>query len=97
MAYTFDAGPNACVYLLDDEVNKFVSYMNALYPNDELKPEEYARGLPINVDDKVNEGGVIKKNAFKYIIHTKIGDGPCKLDSSETLVNENSFPKNIKS
>lgn len=80
---------------MDNEVDKFVSYMNALYPNDEVKREEYARGLPINVDDKVNQEGVIKKNAFKYIIHTMVGEGPRKLDSSETLVNENSYPKNI--
>lgn len=70
--------------------------MNTLYPNDELKPEEYIRGLQIKVDVKVNQGAVIKKNAFKYIIHTKVGEGPRKLDSSETLVNENSYPKNIK-
>lgn len=46
-AYTFDAGANACVYLLESEVSRFMSFVNAIYPNDILPAEEYIRGIPV--------------------------------------------------
>lgn len=49
VAYTFDAGPNACIYLLDKEVPKFLSFLNIIYPNDELPPQEYIRGIPVEL------------------------------------------------
>lgn len=33
LAYTFDAGPNACIYLLENEVDEFLTLVNHLYPN----------------------------------------------------------------
>ena len=33
LAYTFDAGPNACIYLLENEVDEFLTLINYLYPN----------------------------------------------------------------
>lgn len=47
VAYTFDAGPNAVVYLLEKEVAKFISFINIVYPNDQLPLDEYIRGIPI--------------------------------------------------
>lgn len=32
-AYTYDAGPNACIYLLKDDVDEFLNLVNHLYPN----------------------------------------------------------------
>lgn len=49
VAYTFDAGPNACIYLLEKEVPKFLSFLNIIYPNDELPPQEYIRGIPVEL------------------------------------------------
>lgn len=49
VAYTFDAGPNACIYLLEREVSKFLSFINIIYPNDELPMNEYIRGIPVEV------------------------------------------------
>lgn len=49
VAYTFDAGPNACIYLLAKEVPKFLTFLNIIYPNDELSPQEYIRGIPVEL------------------------------------------------
>lgn len=48
-AYTFDAGANACVYLLEREVAKFLSYLNTFFPNTETATDEYIRGIPIKL------------------------------------------------
>lgn len=48
-AYTFDAGSNACIYLLKREVPKFLSFLNIIYPNDQLPQNEYIRGLPVEL------------------------------------------------
>ena len=47
VAYTFDAGPNACIYLLNSEVNRFVSVLNLIFPSDRSANPEYIRGLPV--------------------------------------------------
>lgn len=119
VAYTFDAGPNACVYLLDREVSKFLSFINIIYPNDEIPLEEYIRGLPSEIktvwkksvsgtslavgnfdadsrfQELPNVGPSIPfaKNAFKYIIHTRIGDGPLRIEESESLMHLDGTPK----
>lgn len=46
MAYTFDAGPNACIYLLESEVNEFLSVINYVFPSD-APSVEYFKGIPI--------------------------------------------------
>ncbi|XP_031628052.1 diphosphomevalonate decarboxylase [Contarinia nasturtii] len=103
-AYTFDAGANACVYLLESEVAKFVSYLNAYFPNNIATNDEYIRGIPVQVnslnESEIQSFGVVAplaKNAFKYIIHTKVGEGPQRLDDSESLLTSDGNPKNLKS
>lgn len=49
-AYTFDAGANACVYLLESEVSTFMSFVNTIFPNDTLSTEEYIRGIPVQLN-----------------------------------------------
>lgn len=45
-AYTFDAGPNACVYVLDDDVPAVISAVNHIFPTDVPK-DDYYRGLDV--------------------------------------------------
>lgn len=45
VAYTFDAGPNACIYLLQSEVEQFISVVNYVFP--QLAGVEYYRGLSL--------------------------------------------------
>lgn len=46
VAYTFDAGPNACLYLLDSEVEEFLAVINEVFPPSENQTE-YFRGIPV--------------------------------------------------
>lgn len=38
-----------------------------------------------------------EKNLFKYIIHTKLGDGPKRLADNESLLNDNGLPNRLES
>lgn len=56
VAYTFDAGPNAWLYIKKSEVNRFVSTLNVMFPCDNAANDSYIRGVPIEyvpLDDKV--------------------------------------------
>lgn len=57
-AYTFDAGANACVYLLESEVSNFVSYLNTFFPND-APTNEYVHGIPVQLNQP-NELVIVK-------------------------------------
>lgn len=104
VCYTFDAGPNACLYLLEKNVKRVLSFINYVYPNDNQKTAEYVRGIGADLDEEVRDIIVLERfsnaldclsqvpkeftekftpfdnNALKYIIHTKVGDGPSRLD-----------------
>lgn len=98
-AYTFDAGPNCCLYLLEEEVPKIISLIKKVLPNDDSSVE-YLKGIP--VDDGIISDEILSRisqepigrNLLKYIIHTKIGEGPKELHSNESLLNSNGLPKN---
>lgn len=92
VAYTFDAGPNACIYLLNDFVDIFLSLMKRLFPMD-VSGQYNQDSLVVkgyNVDSaKVNneqveslielfksEGIQSVSDKIKYLISTSIGDGP---------------------
>ncbi len=47
IAYTFDAGANACLYLLEKNVKKVLAFVNHVFPNDNQKNVEYLRGIPV--------------------------------------------------
>jgi diphosphomevalonate decarboxylase len=46
VAFTFDAGPNACLYLLECEVPKLVSVICHIFPP-ENEGAEYLQGIPV--------------------------------------------------
>jgi diphosphomevalonate decarboxylase len=46
VAYTFDAGPNACLYLLQSEVPKLLPVLNYIFPP-ENETVEYLKGIPV--------------------------------------------------
>nr|CAD7265488.1 unnamed protein product [Timema shepardi] len=81
VAYTFDAGSNACLYLLESDVSAVLSAINHVFPpaNDSV---EYLKGLPVNIDPldkKVAESLAMKPHepgSLKFIIHTQLGEGP---------------------
>ncbi|XP_034477291.1 diphosphomevalonate decarboxylase [Drosophila innubila] len=91
-AYTFDAGPNACLYVLAENVPKLLAAIQLAFPNDSQQSVEYVKGIPVPPveTEKCNTNGsvghVYSKNMLKYIIHTKIGNGPHQLSDEKSLL-----------
>nr|CAD7406797.1 unnamed protein product [Timema poppensis] len=99
VAYTFDAGSNACLYLLESDVSAVLSAINHVFPpaNDSV---EYLKGLPVNIDPldkKVAESLAMKPHepgSLKFIIHTQLGEGPQVVqDSDQHLLTPAGDPK----
>ncbi|KAH8420213.1 hypothetical protein KR009_007315 [Drosophila setifemur] len=92
VAYTFDAGPNACLYVLEEHIPKLMYAIQKVFPNDLLDSKEYLRGLSvpklttedIGYQNKIEQLGIEPKNSFKYIIHTKVGEGPRELKEDKS-------------
>lgn len=96
VAYTFDAGPNACLYLEEENIAGVVAGLKLAFPNDNVGNVEYIKGIPIK--EQPYEAYKFKSNGnnlLKYIIHTKIGEGPKRLDECEGLLNEAGEPKKL--
>ncbi|XP_017792223.1 PREDICTED: diphosphomevalonate decarboxylase [Habropoda laboriosa] len=99
VAYTFDAGPNATLYLLEENTPEFMGVLDYFFPPLEDTLVEYKKGLPIEAA-KPSKSLLNKINAkqqspgrFKYIIYTQIGDGPKVLeDSKNHLLNKEGLP-----
>jgi diphosphomevalonate decarboxylase len=97
IAYTFDAGPNACLYLLEDCVTEVISLIKHLYlPS--IQSDHIIKGLKIEFTDQLSpklvefvENKNIESGSIRYIISTKIGCGP-QIISNQNLLNESGFP-----
>ncbi|XP_055618531.1 diphosphomevalonate decarboxylase [Toxorhynchites rutilus septentrionalis] len=79
VAYTFDAGPNACLYLLEKDVPELLAVVNRVFPNDKLGSPEYIKGISVDVNDLPEASESFspnQNNLIKYIINTKVGEGP---------------------
>ena len=50
MAYTFDAGPNACLYLEEKDVERVVSLVNHFFPHGNSTKDTFIRGIPVEVN-----------------------------------------------
>ncbi|GAM24015.1 hypothetical protein SAMD00019534_071900 [Acytostelium subglobosum LB1] len=98
-AYTFDAGPNACIYLPADNVIEVLALFVKHFPTSDLAA--YYRGDAANVEKIANYQPPTNTQSLystpsaatqelagslKYILHTKIGPGPCVLSESESLI-----------
>ena len=102
--YTFDAGPNACIYCLDNHAPILIKSIRRMYQkNDgtelEIKGITYQTDQ-IVIDQKINDYiDSRKQNAedLKYIISTRLGSGPKILTNqfdSNCLLLDNGLPKN---
>ncbi|UXI22317.1 hypothetical protein NH340_JMT08260 [Sarcoptes scabiei] len=102
-AYTFDAGPNACIYCLETFVETLISLVQNLFPlsnNSKLlvNGAKWTQSLGSEYDSLLQD--FIEKyrrpNAIKAIIHTKLGSGPQVVSESFdelSLFGTNALPR----
>ncbi len=112
VCYTFDAGPNACLFLPQANLPRVASLIQHFFPSD--NGENFFRGEPLGSIDNVKPGvnvylqaylviryshkifflqdlldGVVvqPKGKLKYVIATRVGEGPQILEqSSQSLL-----------
>ncbi|XP_062405610.1 diphosphomevalonate decarboxylase [Sardina pilchardus] len=98
VAYTFDAGPNAVIYTLQDHVSEFVQVVRHFFPS-ETNGGQFLKGLPVastTVSDELKNaiGMEPLPKGISYIINTKAGPGPrIEKDSSLHLLRPDGLPK----
>lgn len=102
VCYTFDAGPNACLFLEEDNVPLVSGLIEHYFPA--LNGQELFRGEPL-MPQKPNETMLNQLNLqvqqpgqLKYIIATRIGQGPkvvaTDLHDTQHLLNPQGLPVN---
>lgn len=52
-AYTFDAGPNACLYVEEKHVAELFAFIDHMFPHDDMNSVEYKRGIKIPIQHKI--------------------------------------------
>lgn len=103
-AYTYDAGPNAVIYALAENIPDIIQLVVSYFPQ---RPGEFKdvyrlfEVADINTEAKIPEGfnsAVAKRfevGAVKGLIHTRVGDGPRRLSDEESLLAESGLPKTL--
>ncbi|GAA6005822.1 hypothetical protein JCM10207_007241 [Rhodosporidiobolus poonsookiae] len=103
-AYTYDAGPNAVLYVQEKDVARVLSLVLRYFPQTETSfPDPFALGDKASPQNPLpfegfNEGVIPKHEvgAVARIIHTKVGDGPRVLGKEESLIGADGMPKSVK-
>ncbi|KAF9474704.1 diphosphomevalonate decarboxylase [Pholiota conissans] len=103
-AYTYDAGPNAVIYALAEDIPDIIQLIVSYFPQ---RPGEFKDVMRLFEVDDINtqanlpEGfnkAVAKRfevGAVKGLIHTRVGDGPRRLGDEESLLAANGLPKTL--
>lgn len=102
VAYTFDAGPNACLYVLEESVPLLLSTLVQYFPPSKGHAAPYIRGIQYSDTPDPAQLTVFNPQpagSLQYLISTKIGSGPRILDDNLTnhLLNEQGIPKHPNS
>lgn len=106
-AYTYDAGPNAVIYALEENIREILQLIVSYFPQKEGSFKDVlglfgATGsLDLNAKAALPQGfneAVAKRyevGAVKALIHTRVGDGPRVLGPEESLLGEGGSPKTL--
>jgi diphosphomevalonate decarboxylase len=106
VAYTYDAGPNAVLYLPKENVPEVLGLVNYLFPSSYTNQEYFGRALEFMNDiDHSKIKKIVQrlklspwpKDSLTRIISTVVGDGPrllsSEFDSEESLLSLQNVPK----
>ena len=109
-AYTYDAGPNAVIYALEENIKEILQLIVSYFPQkdgsfkdvlDLFGGANAPGSLNLNAKAALPKGfneAVAKKfevGAVKGLIHTRVGDGPRALGPEESLLAEDGSPKTL--
>ncbi|KAJ2162735.1 diphosphomevalonate decarboxylase [Coemansia sp. RSA 552] len=111
-AYTYDAGPNAVIYALKDDMRDLVELFTYCFPRAESTlPEAFYTNQfaifdsPARAGEKVSrpavaqlaeKAGRFPAGAVRRIIHTEVGDAPRVQPPSQSLLNAAGMPKHAR-
>ncbi|KAJ1834819.1 diphosphomevalonate decarboxylase [Coemansia sp. RSA 2711] len=111
-AYTYDAGPNAVIYALKDDMRDIVELVTHCFPRPDTVPAEafYADpfavfGTADTVGNRIAKSevaqlahavGKFPAGSVRRIIHTEVGDGPRVQPASQSLLNPAGMPKHAR-
>lgn len=101
ICYTFDAGPNACLFVPGEVVGEVMKLVvTAFPPKPSQELDEYIKGVKPTHSELSKElkdliDGDQEAGRLNYVIHTKVGDGPRHLNeaSDHLLDMDTGLPK----
>ncbi|KAL9975280.1 hypothetical protein ACROYT_G012430 [Oculina patagonica] len=98
VAYTFDAGPNACLFLMESDIAEVLALIKHFFPP-ETPDSGFVQGIEITAQATLAKDLLESitlepcQGAVKYIISTKVGSGPSELGQEFSLLDEYGLPK----
>ncbi|KAJ2526231.1 diphosphomevalonate decarboxylase [Coemansia sp. RSA 1933] len=111
-AYTYDAGPNAVIYAMSDDMRDLVELFTYCFPRDAVvsATDFYADPFGVigsagsvgdmpsspSVAQLAQTAGQFPSGSVRRIIHTEVGDGPRVLSASQSLLDDAGMPKRAK-
>ncbi|XP_065298949.1 diphosphomevalonate decarboxylase isoform X7 [Dermacentor albipictus] len=99
LAYSFDAGPNACLFLLEESLPEVLALIEYAFPTS-TNEVDFFRGRPAvigKMSQELVEYMAInpQRDAIKFAIITHVGHGPEPLGDPEAhLLDIHGYPKN---
>lgn len=97
-AYTFDAGPNACIFLTEKYVGLVAALLKHFFAGEFAG--DFLRGEELELEDETVLLEAVSlsrvQGGLKYVIHTQAGEGP-DIVQGETaaLLDKNGMPKRL--
>lgn len=80
VAYTFDAGPNAVLFIEETNLGHFASIFHSQFAA--IPADKFYKGNPIQLDDVVGDASKINnlptdfKGHVQYVVNCRVGKGP---------------------